>query len=152
MAMADELHGGCQCGALRYVARPSAGFRPYACHCTDCQSQTGSAFALHVWLLAGDLEIQGDCVEGRQARPGGATLSIYACPQCFSRIYSSNSARPQVVTLRIGTRDDSAQFTPDFHIWTRSKQPWIVLPDGAPSYYAQPASAEEWLKLMRGQA
>ena len=123
--MTDELRGGCQCGAVRYAVQPSVGFRSYACHCTDCQSQTGSAFALHMWVLAGDLEISGEGIEGRQPKADGATLSVFACPKCFSRIYSANSARPQIVTLRIGTRDDSARFVPDFHIWTQSKQPWI---------------------------
>ncbi len=148
--MADEMRGGCQCGAVRYVARPSVAFRSYACHCTDCQSQTGSAFALHVWLLASELEVEGECVEGRQLKPDGATLSIFACPKCFSRIYSINSTRPQIVTLRIGTRDDSARFAPDFHIWTRSKQPWIALPENALSLEKQPEQAEEWMRLMHG--
>lgn len=148
--MGDELTGGCQCGAVRYVARQSVKFRPYACHCTDCQSHTGSAFALNMWLISGDLEIKGECIEGQQTKPDGATLSVFACPKCFSRIYSRNSSRPQIVTLRIGTRDDSAGFTPDFHIWTRSKQPWIALPEGAFSYEEQPRQAEEWLRLMHG--
>ncbi len=148
--MADQLTGGCQCGALRYVARPSVKFRSYACHCTDCQSQTGSAFALHVWLLAAELEVVGECHEGRQSKPDGARLSVFGCPHCLSRIYSVNSSRPQVITLRIGTRDDSARFTPDFHIWVRSKQPWINLPQGAMALDEQPKLAEEWLGLMRG--
>jgi hypothetical protein len=58
--------------------------------------------------------------------------------------------RAEVVTLRIGTRDDSAFFTPDFHIWTRSKQPWIVLPPDVLFYEEQPRSTEELLRLMHG--
>ena len=148
--VADDLIGGCQCGAVRYVARPTVKFRSYACHCTLCQSQTGSAFALHVWLLAGEIAIEGECAVGQQLKPDGATLSIFACPKCFSRIYSMNSSRPQIITLRIGTRDDSASFTPDFHIWTRSKQPWIAIPDDVLSFEKQPEQAEEWIRLMHG--
>jgi hypothetical protein len=147
--VADELHGGCQCGAVRYVARPSVKFRSYACHCTLCQSQTGSAFALHVWLLADDLQVTGECIEGKQPKPDGATLSVFGCPHCLSRIYSVNSARPQMMTLRLGTLDDSAGFAPDVHIWTRSKQPWIVIPEGAQSLEKQGNSLEEFVQLLR---
>jgi hypothetical protein len=147
--MTDELRGGCQCGAVRYVARPSFKFRPYACHCTSCQSETGSAFAQQIWVLAGDLDVTGELIEGQQLKPDGATLSRFGCPQCLSRIYSMNSSRPQMKTLRAGTLDDSAGFTPDVHIWTRSKQPWIKLPDGAPALEKQPATAEDWMKLLR---
>jgi hypothetical protein len=134
---------------VRYVARPSVKFRSYACHCTLCQSQTVSAFALHVWLLADDLEVTGQCVEGQQPKPDGATLSIFACPHCFSRIYSVNSGRPQIKTLRLGTLDDSATFAPDVHIWTRSKQPWIVLPEGASKLEKQGETLEECMALVR---
>jgi len=148
--MAEELIGGCQCGAMRYIARPSVKFRTYACHCIDCQSQTGSAFALHVWLLADDLEVTGECYEGQRIKPDGATISTFACPKCLSRIYSVNSSRPQVKTLRLGTLDNSASFTPDVHLWTHSKQPWIALPEGSIALGKQTDSIEEFVMLMRG--
>jgi hypothetical protein len=147
--MTDELIGGCQCGAVRYVARPSVKFRSYACHCTLCQSQTGSAFALHVWLLADDLDVTGDVHEGQQIKQDGATLSVFGCPHCLSRIYSVNSSRPQIKTLRLGTLDTSASFVPDVHIWTRSKQPWIALPEGALAMEQQGSSIEELVQLLR---
>lgn len=146
--MAGELIGGCQCGAVRYAARPSVKFKSYACHCTDCQSQTGSAFALHLWVLAGDLEITGACYEGQQQRPDGNMLSIFGCPKCLSRIYSMNSARPQLKTLRLGTLDDSASLTPDLHIWTRGKQPWITLPECTIALEKQPKTVDEFKQLM----
>jgi hypothetical protein len=147
--MGGELTGGCQCGAVRYTARPSVKFRPYACHCTSCQSETGSAFALQIWVLAGDLDVTGELIEGQQLKPDGATLSRFGCPHCLSRIYSLNSSRPQMKTLRAGTLDDSAVFSPDVHIWTQSKQPWIRLPDGAQALAKQPGTAEEWTRLLR---
>jgi hypothetical protein len=146
--MTGELIGGCQCGAVRYVARPSVKFRTYACHCTDCQSQTGSAVALHLWLLADDISVTGECYEGKRIKPDGATLSVFGCPHCLSRIYSVNSARPQIKTLRLGTLDDSASFSPDVHIWTRSKQPWIRLPEGTQALEKQADTPEAFGRLM----
>jgi hypothetical protein len=147
--VSDAFTGGCQCGAVRYTARPSVKFRSYACHCTTCQSETGSAFALQLWLLTGDLAVTGELIQGKQLKPDGATLSRFGCPDCFSRIYSVNSSRPQIITLRAGTLDDSASFTPDLHIWTRSKQPWVMLPEGALAIDTQVNTPEEWLRLLR---
>jgi hypothetical protein len=148
--MADELGGGCQCGAVRYTARQSATFRGYACHCTNCQSQTGSAFALQLWLLADDLKVEGELIKGEFVKPDGNMVSMFACPRCFSRIYGVNSARPQFLVLRAGTLDDSAKFIPDFHLWTQSKQSWVTIPEGAVALETQTDSLEQWTRLLTG--
>ena len=146
--MTDMLAGGCQCGAVRYTAQPSMPSHIYACHCTECQSQTGSACAVHQWMQPHDLKIEGQLIEGRRTKADGATLSIFGCPNCLSRIYSQNSLRPQLITLRAGTRDDSSTITPEFHMWTRSKQPWIAIPEGALALETQAQSIQEWTKLI----
>jgi hypothetical protein len=146
-----SLTGGCQCGAVRYTASQTVKFRGYACHCTQCQSQTGSAFALQLWLLADDLKVEGDLIEGQFVKPDGNVVSMFACPHCFSRIYGVNNSRPQFLVLRAGTLDDSASFTPDFHLWTRSKQPWVAIPEGALALETQADSPEEWTRLLTGQ-
>ncbi len=149
--MSEALAGGCQCGAVRYTAVTTAKFRPYACHCTLCQAQTGSAFSQHVLMIAGDLKVEGVLIEGRRTKDDGNVLSIFACPICFSRIYSENSGRPGLITLRCGTLNDRTDFAPDFHLWTHSKQPWVVIPEGARAFDSQVESAEDWTALMTGQ-
>ncbi len=144
------LTGGCQCGAVRYSATPSIRLRGYACHCTNCQSQTGSAFALQLWMLAKDINVEGEMIEGVFAKPDGNRVSMFACPHCFSRIYGVNSSRPQFIVLRAGTLDDSQHFTPEFHLWTRSKQLWVSLPEGVLALETQVNSAEEWTALLTG--
>jgi hypothetical protein len=148
--MTDLLTGGCQCAAVRYTARQTVKFRGYACHCTNCQSRTGSAFALQLWLLADDLKVEGDLIEGQFVKPDGNVVSIFACPHCLSHIYGVNSSRPQFLVLRAGTLDDSASFTPAFHLWTRSKQPWIMIPEGALTLETQADSPEDWTGLLIG--
>ena len=49
--MAENLEGGCACGAVRYRLT-SAPMFVHCCHCRDCQRQTGSAFVLNALIEA----------------------------------------------------------------------------------------------------
>ena len=146
--MKGELVGGCLCGAVRYVLR--AGFRlnPYACHCTDCQSRTGSAFSEHMLFAEADIVITGelDCGEFRQ--PSGASSRIFGCARCKARIYAVNDSRAGMASLRCGTLDRSAELVPVAHVWVDSKQPWIGLPEGARTMAEQPRTSEAWIALV----
>jgi hypothetical protein len=144
--------GGCQCGAVRYTVRPSIRLRLYACHCTDCQTRSGSSFTLQQTVLAADLEVTGDLAEGGSANPSGARVRLYACPACQCRIYGANETRPEVVIVRAGTFDHSASLVPDVHVWVRSKQPWIRLPDDAEAHETQPDTPEAWAALLMPRA
>ena len=123
-------------------------FRPYACHCKDCQTRTGSAFGLQLVVLASEFSIEGKVIEGRHVQPSGATAGIVACSECLTRLYTTNDRRPGTVNLRAGTLDDSATFVPDFHLWVSSKQPWIVIPDDVPALDTQPVDPAGWQHLL----
>jgi len=41
------LTGGCPCGAIRYQVT-ALPLLLYACHCTNCQRQSGSALAINM--------------------------------------------------------------------------------------------------------
>ena len=147
--MAAPLTGGCLCGQLRYTVGGTTRFDGYACHCTDCQTRTGSAFGLQLSALASDLTVTGVVVEGYHTQPSGARATIVACRVCLTKLYTTNDRRPGFVNLRAGTLDDSAAFAPAFHIWTASKQPWVTIPDGAPALAGQPADLQAWMVLLR---
>src|SRR3546814_10909263 len=83
--MKGELTGGCVCGAVRYVLEEGFRFRPYACHCTDCQSRTGSAFSEHMFFARADLSIEGELDAGVMTQPSGAVSSIWGCAECKAR-------------------------------------------------------------------
>ena len=53
-----------------------------------------------------------------------------------------------MVTIRAGTLDDSKRIVPKFHLWISSKQPWVTVPDGVVALDQQPASTEEWMRLL----
>jgi hypothetical protein len=47
--------------------------------------------------------------------------------------------------VRAGTLDDTSWLRPTAHFWTRSKQPWIVLPEGDQSFATQPEDLQGFL-------
>jgi hypothetical protein len=139
-----NLAGGCACGALRYRLEAAPMF-VHCCHCRDCQRQTGSAFVLNalietdrIALLAGEpqpVEVPTD--SGRPHR-------IFRCPNCRTAVWSEYGGVAALRFVRVGTLDDPAALPPDVHIYTRSKLPWIALPEGVPAFAAYYDSAKLW--------
>jgi hypothetical protein len=134
--------GGCHCGRLRYeiTETPRA---VYACHCRDCQRITSSAFSMAIVVSDGAFRLSG--VEPQliqRIAASGRTVNRWVCPECGSWICSG--PKPGSVTadllrrVRAGTLDDTSWLHPTAHFFTRSKQPWITLPEGCRSFETQP--------------
>lgn len=146
--MTETLTGGCLCGSVRYTLKPGYRMKPYACHCTDCQKRTGTAFSSHMAVMEKDIELTGELDEGHFVQPSGANSTIIGCARCKSRIYAKNDRRPGMVSLRWGTLDSSKDMSPQAHFWVSSKQPWIVIPDDVPALDTQPDSPEGWTEIL----
>ena len=149
--MRGDLTGGCLCGAVRYTLRDGFRMRPYACHCTDCQSRTGTAFSEHMLFMLVDLAIEGDLDTGEYTQPSGPKSRIFGCAVCKPRIYAVNDQREGMASLRCGTLDESTSLVPAAHVWVGSKQTLIGLPDGAVTMDEQPRTPKEWMKLVGPQ-
>ncbi len=125
--MQRTCEGGCQCGAVRYVIEGEPKLC-YACHCTQCQRQSGSAFGMA--LLFGHWQIRMTGVEPAfyvRDGVGGRRARCAFCPECGSRIYhlwAVASADAQYFNLKPGTLDDYGWVRPDFHIWAQNRQSW----------------------------
>lgn len=146
--MQGELTGGCLCGAVRYMLREGVRFRPYACHCTDCQSRTGSAFSEHMLFVRQDMAVEGELDSGAYQQPSGASSTLWGCSICKVRLFAENSTRPGLASLRCGTLDRSAEVVPAAHLWVGSKQEWITIPNGVPAIAEQPRTPAEWMELV----
>ncbi len=144
--------GGCACGAVRYVLRDTGGMQPYACHCRDCQSRTGSSFMLNLPIALDKLELTGELIQADVPRPDGTSVRQIACPACLTRLYGANSAHPGTAMLRAGTLDESSELVPAIHLWTSSKQSWLNVPNDVPSFETQPANMQDWMKYLRPDA
>lgn len=147
----DPLTGGCLCGSVRYDVRQTVRFPAYACHCTDCQTRSGSAFGIQQAVLASDFTATGDLIRGEHVQPSGAVAGIFACAKCLTRVYTDNDQRPGIVNLRAGTLDNSRDIVPAAHLWVSSKQPWVVIPDGVLVLDRQPTDAAQWRAILRPQ-
>jgi hypothetical protein len=125
--------GGCSCGSVRYRLAVDSLFT-HCCHCLNCQRQTGSAFVINLLLEANRVELlAGDPQPVEVPRDDGSTQRIFRCPTCQVAVFSEYG-RPEVRFVRGGTLDEPSGVTPDVHIFTRSKLPWIVLPDSTPAF------------------
>ena len=146
----EDISGGCNCGAVRYRLKAGVRLPMYACHCTDCQTRTGSAFSEHMLVEASDLEVSGPLAAGNVTQPSGAVSTIYGCERCLARIYATSDRRGSLASLRCGTLDDSATLAPAAHLWTSSMQPWIALPADARTHRTQPDTDEAWVAFLTG--
>jgi hypothetical protein len=125
--------GGCSCGAVRYRLASEPMF-VHCCHCLNCQRQTGSAFVINLLIEADRVELLSGQPEPVDVpRDDGSTQRIYRCPACQVAVFSEYG-RPEVRFVRGGTLDDPASVEPDVHIFTRSKLPWVELPDSVPAF------------------
>lgn len=128
------FEGGCTCGAVRYRMHRAPLF-VHCCHCRWCQRETGAAFALNGLLEATELTVLKGQVEMIDTPTNsGRGQRIARCPDCHVALWSNySSAKDAIHFVRIGTLDDPDAFPPDIHIFTSSKQPWVILEGGAPA-------------------
>ncbi len=126
-----EVQGGCACGAVRFAlkARPLI---VHACHCTDCQRLTGSAFVINAWIEKDQVELLSGQPAFFKFTDMGRNNSVHFCPQCGTYVWTEY--RPGFWFVRVGALDDPKAFAPDVHIFTRSKTPWLELPGDIPAF------------------
>lgn len=141
------LEGGCACRALRYRVT-SAPIVVHACHCTWCQRESGTAFALNAVMEAGRVElISGEPEVIDTPSQSGKGQRIARCPKCKIAVWSNYSTAGAAMRfVRVGTLDKPAACPPDIHIFTSTKQPWVQLPAGAKVFLDFYNAKEVWPK------
>jgi hypothetical protein len=138
-----DLDGGCDCRGIRYRMH-GPPLVVHCCHCRWCQRESGASYALNAMIEADRVERRvGDAELIDTPSESGAGQQIARCPRCRIAVWSHYAgAGPLVAFVRVGTLDDPDRLPPDIHIFTASKQPWVVLPPGAravPEYYERDA-------------
>jgi hypothetical protein len=132
--MSESFEGGCTCRGVRYrmTSRPMV---VHACHCTWCQRETGTAFATNAVIEADRVVVQGEVEVIESPSASGKGQRIARCPKCRVALWSNYAgAGPSMRFVRVGTLDDPKQMPPDIHIFTSTKQPWVVLTPGVPAF------------------
>lgn len=140
-----SAEGGCACGAVRYRMNDRPLF-VHCCHCTWCQRETGSAFAVNAMIETALVDIlKGDPVKVPIPSESGGGQRIVRCPECQVALWSYYSGIGEKVSfVRAGTLDTPDLVQPDIHIFTASKQPWIALPPDKPAYKGYYNWKKEW--------
>ena len=119
-----KITGGCHCGAISFQAEIDPE-RVILCHCTDCQTLSGSAFRVvaptsDFRLLAGKPKTYLKTGESGRKR----TQAF--CADCGAPIYSADATNSPPFTVRIGAVDQRAELPPQIQIWCRSALGWAM--------------------------
>jgi hypothetical protein len=118
----------------------------HCCHCRWCQRETGSAFVLNALIETECVQvIAGATEEILTPSNSGKGQKIHRCPTCKVAVWSHYpGGGPKLAFVRVGTTDDPDALPPDVHIYTMSKQPWVVLPPGARAFTEYYNSKQVW--------
>ena len=120
-----RIDGGCHCGRLTYEAEIDAE-KVGICHCTDCQTLSGSAFTAFVQVPKDAFRLRGQPkIYVKTAESGNRRAQAF-CAECGTRIYASAERDPSFFNLRLGTVRQRAALAPRFQIWCRSALPWVM--------------------------
>jgi len=142
--MTDCLTGRCTCGQVTY-RMTAAPMITHACHCSWCQRETGTTFALNTLIETDRLEVTGAVDYVMTPSASGKGQEIARCPSCRVAVFSHYAGAGRVLAfVRVGTLDTPAACPPDVHIFTATKQPWLVFPEGAKVFEEYYKSAEVW--------
>ena len=144
--MGEKHQGGCVCGAARYELSGEP-ITTYCCHCTRCQSRSGSAFGISMIVsedslnsLEGELTEHVLAVEDRQ-------YPFQRCAECGTPLWATAPHLPGVAVLFPGTLDDSGWVKPKAHIWTQSAQKWVRFDEHDVTFETQPEDLAQLLEL-----
>ena len=137
--MPAPFTGRCLCEAIHFRVTEEP-LTVYACHCTDCQKRSGSALGLSMWVKRAAIEVtRGEVTLHSSLNARGEPRRAKICGQCGVRMWSEPPKYPDYAVMRPGILDDRSWVRPIAHIWTRSAQPWVVIPPGSLTFEGQPA-------------
>ncbi len=130
----ETFEGSCTCGAIRYRLA-SAPLFVHCCHCSWCQRETGSAFALNAMIETDRVELlQGEPLMVDTPSASGKGQRIARCANCHVALWSHYPGGGKAVAfVRVGTLAEPWRLPPDVHIYTSTMLPWVALPPGVPA-------------------
>ena len=122
-----HIDGACHCGNLSYEADIDPD-KVGVCHCTDCQTLTGSAFSMFVPVPKASFRLRsGQPKIYVKTAESGAKRAQAFCAECGTRIYASAAVDdPPVFNVRVGTVRQRGELRPKVQLWCRSAQPWTM--------------------------
>lgn len=129
-----KIDGACHCGAITIEGEADPE-KTTVCHCTDCQSGTGSAFRVSIPVPGTTFKMSGQpAIYVRTTADSGNPRAQAFCPTCGSPLYATSPGEgPQAVYMvRVGVLRQRDQLVPKRQIWFRSARPWTTQLDAVP--------------------
>ncbi|MFM9971137.1 MAG: GFA family protein [Burkholderiales bacterium] len=119
-----HINGGCHCGKISYEAEidPNA---VGICHCTDCQTLSGTAFRTVVSTKKEDLKVVGEPKVYIKTAESGNKRAQAFCGDCGTPLWATSPTDAQVFGLRVGAIKQRDQLVPKRQVWARSSQGWL---------------------------
>lgn len=130
--------GGCQCGEVRYECADEP-FALFVCHCTECRKQSASAFGMSLPIPRTAFRLTKGAPRF-WSRHGGSGTEIRGafCPDCGTRLWDEPQDAPDIVVLKGGSLDAPLDMAKAIHIWTASRLPGVIIPEGAGQFAGEP--------------
>lgn len=156
--MSKTRHGRCGCGDVSFTT-PDDPLIVHCCHCSYCQRESGSAFALNFLIEADRVEWQGETEEVVTPSHSGRGQRIVRCPTCRVALSSHYPGGGDAIHfLRVGTMDDTDGIEPDAHIYVSTKEKWLDIEGGAPAFaefydaksFWSDDQRRRWVRATRG--
>jgi len=135
------MTGRCQCGKVTYQITDMP-LTLYACHCTECQKQTSSAYGMSMPVPRTGFSVTGELAYWERASDDGNKVNCAFCPSCGTRIFHEPSRNKAIINVKPGTLDNTKWLKPVGHLWTDSAQPGSKIPDNVLIFNNQPESFE----------
>jgi hypothetical protein len=139
--------GRCACGEVAYRLM-SPPLVVHCCHCSWCQRETGSAFAINALIERDRVETDIASIEiCHRPSASGEGQTIHGCPRCKTVLWSHYAYAgigEKVAFIRCGSLNDPGQLPPDVHIFTSTRQSWLDLPAGSRVYEEYYRTKDVW--------
>ena len=125
-----SLEGRCICGQVKYKLTEKPLFTQ-ACHCKDCKILTGSSYVINSSVFRKILlMVEGEVSSSEGLKGGsGKPLKAYFCNKCGTYLYTDYDSAVGRMNVRTKTLDESKEFPPQVHIFTKDRDPWLNLKD-----------------------
>jgi hypothetical protein len=129
-----KIDGGCSCGAIKIEGEADPE-KTQVCHCTDCQTSTGTAFRVSIPVPGTTFKMTGQPnIYVKTTADSGKPRVQAFCGTCASPIYSTTTGdgvQPSY-TVRVGILRQRDQLVPQRQNWFCSARSWVLKLDAVP--------------------
>ena len=131
--MNNEITATCQCGAVRFRSQHQPVLQLF-CHCKDCQVSTSGAFAKTAFFKLKYTEVSGRLAVRTFKAVSGNKTTRESCANCGSLMFDRSEGFASLIGVMAERINEAFVFEPACHVWTKSKQSHVTIPDDVKQY------------------